>query len=104
MKDINVMYKSTGLKEELIAEIVEYAKKHKVEKLFLFGSRARGDYKERSDIDLAFYGGNENRFPLDLEEETQTLLFYDVVNLKGIVSKELMDSINRDGVLLYEKI
>lgn len=26
----------------------------------LFGSRARGDYKERSDIDIAFRGGNSS--------------------------------------------
>ena len=32
--------------------------KHQVEKVILFGSRARGDYGRASDIDLAVYGGN----------------------------------------------
>lgn len=36
-----------GLKEELISEIVSFAKEYDVEKLIIFGSRARGDYKER---------------------------------------------------------
>lgn len=98
------MYKNTGLKESLVDEIIEYAKKYDVDKLVLFGSRARGDYRERSDIDLAFLGGDENRFPLDLEEETQTLLFFDVVNLGKDVSPELLESIDADGILLYEKI
>lgn len=97
------MSNNTGLKDELLEEIIGYAKKYQVEKLVLFGSRARGDYQPRSDIDLAFFGGDKNRFPLDLEEQTHTLLFFDVVNLMDEVSDELMDSINKDGILLYEK-
>lgn len=41
-----------GLQEALIDEIIDIAEKNKISKLVLFGSRARGDYKERSDIDL----------------------------------------------------
>ena len=63
-----------GLKESLIEEIVGLAKKNDVERLILFGSRARGDYKERSDVDLAFRGGNATHFILDVDEETNSLL------------------------------
>ena len=45
-----------------------------MEKVILFGSRARGDYKEKSDIDLACTGGNYTRFSLDVDELTSTLL------------------------------
>lgn len=51
------MYENTGIKQNVIQEIIQLAKKNQVKKVILFGSRARGDYKERSDIDLAFYGG-----------------------------------------------
>ena len=47
----------TGIKQNVLQEIIRLAKENDVKKLILFGSRARGDYKERSDIDLAFYGG-----------------------------------------------
>ena len=40
----------TGIKEQVIQEIIQLAKENQVEKVILFGSRARGDFKERSDI------------------------------------------------------
>lgn len=53
----------------------------------MFDSRARGDYKRASDINLAVSGGDIYRFALDIEEETSTPLKYDVINLDGIVQK-----------------
>ncbi|MFR2953800.1 MAG: nucleotidyltransferase family protein [Clostridium sp.] len=64
----------TGIKQNVLQAIIKLAKDNDVRKLILFGSRARGDYKERSDIDLAFYGGNSSRFILEVDEETPTLL------------------------------
>ncbi len=58
-----------------------------MEKVILFDSRARGDYKRASDINLAVSGGDIYRFALDIEEETSTPLKYDVINLDGIVQK-----------------
>lgn len=72
--------------------------------MILFGSRARGDYKRVSDIDLAVSGGNFARFALDVDEETSTLLKYDIVDLDGSVQRELRDSIEKEGRVLYEKI
>ena len=69
----------------------------------LFGSRARGDNWERSDVDLAVAGGDVVRFSLDVDEELPMLLMFDVVNLDGPVQPELLEEIQRDGVLLYEK-
>ena len=54
------MFKETGIRQQVIEEIIQIAKLNHVEKVILFGSRARGDYKERSDIDLAFSGGNSS--------------------------------------------
>lgn len=94
----------TGIKQKVIQEIVELARENDVVKVILFGSRARGDYKERSDIDLAFCGGNSSRFILDIDEKTSTLLGFDVVDLDKPTKKELLDSINREGVVIYEKV
>lgn len=96
--------KETGIKPKVLEEIKNLAQKYQIETVILFGSRARGDWRETSDIDLAVYGGDVVRFSLDVEEETTTLLTFDVVNLDGAVQKELLDSIAEDGVMLYEKI
>lgn len=98
------MYENTGIKNKVIQEIVRLAQKNQIEKLILFGSRARGDYKERSDIDLAFQGGDSSQFILSVDEETSTLLEFDVIDLDKPVRKELLESIHREGVVLYEKV
>lgn len=47
-----------GIKKELIVQIQTIAAQNGVEKVILFGSRARSDYNKTSDIDLAVSGGN----------------------------------------------
>ena len=93
----------TGIKPFVLEEIRLLAEKYGIERVILFGSRARGDYKERSDIDLAFTGGNGPGFSLDVDEETSTLLMFDLVDLSEAVSPELLDSIRKEGVVIYEK-
>lgn len=96
--------KMTGINEVVLMQIEELAIKYKVEKVVLFGSRARGDYARTSDIDLAVYSGNVTEFTLAVDEDTDTLLMYDVVDLKGAVQPELMESIKKEGITLYEKV
>ena len=102
--DIDKVSEKTGIKSKVVQEIVQLAKENCIEKVILFGSRARGDFKERSDIDLAFHGGNSTNFILDVDELTSTLLEYDIVDLDKPVRKELLESIKNEGVVLYEKI
>ena len=94
----------TGIQEQVIKEIVALAKKHSIEKVVLFGSRARGDYHRASDIDLAASGGNIVAFALDLEELTSTLLTYDVVDMNKNLQAKFRESIEKEGRLFYEKI
>lgn len=94
---------SMKLKENVRSSIIEIAQRHNISRVILFGSRARGDNRERSDIDLAVSGGDYVRFSLDVDEETPTLLRYDIVNLDTCKQKELLESIRQEGILLYEK-
>ncbi len=96
--------KILGIREETEQEIIDLAMKCHINKVIVFGSRARGDYKRTSDIDLAVTGGNVSAFTVDLEELTATLLEYDVVDLDGSVRKELLESIEKEGVIVYEKV
>lgn len=94
----------TGIREQVIMEICEIAKRCQVDKVLLFGSRARGDFKRTSDIDLAVTGGDFLRFALDVEEETSTLLEFDIVDLNRCMQQELRDSIEKEGRVIYEKV
>lgn len=93
-----------NLDQQLVDEIIAVAVQNGVKKVLLFGSRARGDNSERSDIDLAISGGNALDFYYDVEEKVHTLLMFDVVELDRGISAELQAEIERDGVILYEKI
>lgn len=55
-------------------------------------------------LTLPYHGGDINAFALDVEAETHTLLFFDVVNLDGSVRRELLESIVREGCVIYEKV
>ena len=94
----------TGIKKQVLDEILMAAEKNNIEKVILFGSRARGDYRKTSDIALAVSGGRIAHFQADIEEEVSTLLSFDIVNMDGSVQEELVDSIKREGKVLYEKI
>ena len=93
----------TGIKPIVIEEICDFARKYNVKKVILFGSRARGDFKEKSDIDLAVQGGDFIRFMLDVNEETSTLLSFDIINLDEEIQSELRESIEKEGKIVYEE-
>jgi predicted nucleotidyltransferase len=78
-----------------------------VEKVILFGSRARGDHDERSDVDLAIQGRDlSNRDWLELsmtiQDDLDSLLFFDVVKLEGAPGN-LALRIQNEGEVLYER-
>ena len=89
--------------EKIKNEISKFAVKHEIQKIILFGSRARGDNDERSDIDIAVSGGDFLNFYADVQEDFPSLLSFDIVNLDKKISIELQNEIKRDGVLLYSK-
>lgn len=94
---------NTGISPVVIEEIRTAAAECGLQKVILFGSRARGDYYKTSDIDLAVTGGNTALFAAEMEE-TSTLLTFDVVDMDKPVQAELLQSIELEGITLYEKV
>ena len=94
----------SGISDVVLQQIRSFAQKYQIERIILFGSRARGDFHRTSDIDLAISGGDFANFSIDVDELTDTLLKYDFVNLDGAVQEELLESIQKEGVLIYEKV
>ena len=94
----------TGIKQVVLDEIRELARRYGVKRVVLFGSRARGDYWRASDIDLAAEGGKISEFALDVQDTTSTLLEFDIVDLSELPEGEFLDTIRREGIVIYEEV
>ena len=93
-----------NIPDRVYKDIIRMAKKHGIRQLILFGSRARGMHRERSDIDLAVIGGDFDSFYWDINENAWTLLSFDLVEYDKNVSDELKEEIRKDGITIYEKV
>lgn len=86
-------------------QIAALGKQHHAAKIVLFGSRARGDHRERSDIDIAVFGMPQDAQMQFAEsvEQLPTLLDFDIVFVNSGTDKKLLENIERDGVMLMNK-
>ena len=97
-----------GLKTETIHAIQEVLLTYpEVEKAILYGSRAKGNYRPGSDIDLTLTGETLNLTILQkIEHELDDLLLpykIDLSLLRHIQNTDLLDHIQRVGKVFYEK-
>lgn len=92
-----------GLDETLKKQIADMAKQTEVVRVILFGSRARRQAYERSDIDLAVMGDADNKFYFLVRENLDSLLNIDIIDMES-ASQALLTEIEQDGVILYEKV
>ena len=97
-----------GLKEATINKIIAvFAKYTQIEKILLYGSRAKGNYRNGSDIDLTLIGDQLNYSQLSgIESDIDDLFLpysFDISIFKDIDNPDLVEHINRVGVVLYEK-
>lgn len=92
-----------NLPDRVLRELSSFAQNYSVTKIILFGSRAMGTNTERSDIDIAVYGGNFDGFYWDVKEKINSLLMFDIVQADSSISDELIKEIEKDGVVIYEK-
>ena len=92
-----------NLSDRILRELSSFARKYSISKIILFGSRARGTNTERSDIDIAVYGGDFDSFYWDVKEKIHSLLMFDIIEADASISDELKKEIEKDGVTIYEK-
>lgn len=97
-----------GLSQTTIQKIQTVLSRYpQVEKATLYGSRAKGNYKHGSDIDLTLHGEN---LSLDivykiLDELDELLLPYaiDLSIFDYINDKDVIEHIQRVGIVFYDK-
>lgn len=99
-----------GLPEKTYDMIVKVLDEMKeIEKADIFGSRAMGNYKKGSDVDLAIYGEEVtpdivNKISIRLNEELPIPYYFDVVHYERLNKEELKAHIDKYGKLLYQRM
>lgn len=98
-----------GLTEPVIIKIQEcFLHFPQVQTAILYGSRAKGTYKEGSDIDLTLKGEQINlKLIQQIETELDELLLpyqFDLSSYRQIDNKDLLEHIERVGQVFYERI
>lgn len=96
-----------GLEDEELKLIIDCIKKYyKVEELYLIGSRASGNYKYNSDIDLVIKGDIEFSTYLMIQsdlEDLNLIYFIDLLNYSLLNDENLIAEINKCNKILYSK-
>ena len=91
-----------GLSERTMNEIINYFKRNPyIEEVKIYGSRAKGNFRNGSDIDFAVRlkeGGRASIIKWDLYT-LPTPYKFDVTDYKKLEQK----SIDTDGILFYQK-
>ena len=97
-----------GLKPEAIAQINQIFATHpEISKAILYGSRAKGNYKNGSDIDLTLISDRLNhRQLLQIQNQIDDLLLpysIDLSIFSSIDNFHLIEHIDRVGIIFYER-
>ena len=97
-----------GLSDTVITDICNVFRRFpNIDKVLIFGSRAKGTYSEGSDIDLAAVGENisfNQLMDINIQIEVLGLLYkVDVVDYNKKVGTPIGEHIDRVGLLFYER-
>ena len=98
-----------GLKEKTITDIQSvFATVPEIEKAIIYGSRAKGNFKNGSDIDITLKGNVLNLTILNqilLKLDDLFLPYkFDISIYHQINNSDLLDHIQRVGICFYEKV
>jgi len=96
-----------GLKNSVLEKISSvFEQFNAVEKVIIYGSRAMGNYRNGSDIDLSIKGDltikDFYRIIRDLDDINLPHMI-DLSRIEDIKSPNLLDHINRRGKIFYER-
>lgn len=97
-----------GLSAQQLDALQRLFRKHPaIQAVKLYGSRAKGTFNPRSDVDLAAFGENIDRFLiadvlLDLSDSDLPFAV-DLQNYHELKNRQLIDHIDRVGVVIYDR-
>lgn len=97
-----------GLSQADMQQIVQAVQKFpQIECACIFGSRAKGNFKSGSDVDIAISGEEISpevvtRLGVILNEETPLPYYFDIVHIQSLTDSSLKEHIGRVGQWFYE--
>lgn len=104
---MNELFKTLGLSETLFNHIIQlFSQETAVQWLKIYGSRAMGNDKETSDIDLAFSAPGDDLLAARLRaklDDLPTALSFDVTHYESIQNNALKGHVDSFGLLLFSK-
>lgn len=83
--------------DEVISLVAELCRKYNAKEVILYGSRAKGNARERSDIDIAVSGAENFNILVEEIEELPTLYSVDLVNMDTCKNELLLEDIRQYG-------
>ena len=83
--------------EEVIEEVADLCRQFQAKKVILYGSRAKGTARERSDIDIAVSGVENFELLVEKVEELPTLYSVDIINMDTCRNQLLLEDIKQYG-------
>lgn len=79
----------------------------RISSVILFGSRAKGNYKAFSDVDLALVGDDLSRKDVNsiyaAFDESSLPYKFDILLFHSLKNDALIDHINRVGIIIYSR-
>jgi predicted nucleotidyltransferase len=97
-----------GIYQKTTDELMSIFEKYiGIEKVIIYGSRAKGNYKEGSDIDLTLIGNVQRQDLMNILEEIDDSYIpylFDISIYNDLNSESLKEHINRVGKIFYKRI
>ena len=87
-----------GLSEEII-ETLKIIEKNNNVKIYIFGSRARGDYKEYSDIDICITEEVDQKRRYKIMDDVDKIMTHhkiDLIFIQDVKNEEFIKNIYKD--------
>ena len=83
--------------DEIISEVAALCREYGAKKVILYGSRAKGTARERSDIDIAVSGAERFGELAEKVDDIPTLFSVDLLNLDTCRNNLLLEDIKEYG-------
>lgn len=96
-----------NVSSKVTSSLRNIAEKYPIQKIVIFGSRARGDNHPKSDIDVAVFSspGLDLKGHITCEiDDLETLLKIDIIFIDRFTDLKLLENIQKEGVVIYERL
>lgn len=97
-----------GLKDDELNALEDmFASNRRIERVILYGSRAKGNYKPFSDVDITLVGPDLSRNDISTLyaaiDESLLPYKFDISLFSSLKNEDLIEHIARRGIVIYQR-